>query len=167
MSRQFWITGLLIVSLLANALIVGIVIGRSGSPAKTDPPPPINIEQPNRPVSPELRQYLREVTRDIGREMRPKQQAHRSAQQELRRAFNADPYDHMAMVEALDIFQQTEADMRATLQSLILERMEDATPQQRRALAWLALRGNRSRGRDERRPRRQGRFQDRRVEQRP
>ena len=167
MSRQFWISGLLIVSLLANAVIIGIVIGRSGAPTRSDPPPPIDIERPNQPASPEIRQYLRETTRDIGREMRPKQQAHRAAQQALRRAFNADPYDHQAMVDALKIFQETEADMRATLQSLILERMEDATPQQRRALVWLALRGSRGRARDDRSSRRQGRFRDRRGEQRP
>ncbi|MEO1028969.1 MAG: periplasmic heavy metal sensor [Pseudomonadota bacterium] len=167
MSRQFWITGLLIVSLLVNALIIGIVIGRGNAPAKTEPPPPINVERPNQPVAPETRRYLREATREIGKEMRPKQQAHRESQQALRRAFQADPYDHEAMVEALKTFQETEADMRATLQSLILERMEDATPEQRRALIWLALRNNQGRRQGERRQRGQGRFRDRRGEPRP
>lgn len=137
MNGQFWKTALLIVSLLANAVIVGVFIGR-GLSAQQEPPP-VTRQPDQAPPTGEMRQWLRMTAEEIRQEISPQRRAVERAGGELRLALSARSYDHEAAVSAFKRYQEAQATLREQSQNAILARMENATPLQRRFLIQMAV----------------------------
>lgn len=140
MNNQFWKTGLLVVSLLINALVIGILIGR-GIPSKDTERG--RRQPPSIEASDDTRRWVRGAMRDISTGIRPLQRDLRTNRQALYTAFSATPYDQAAVVEAMQAYQKSQQALREATQNALIAKMETASEDERRLLAQMAIRQGR------------------------
>lgn len=142
---------LLVVSLCLNAALTGIFIGYL---VFTPPPPgpePAQTSQGTRGEGPSGRHALsslepaerQRLRRELGRQWRTldeERYAVRRARQAVEEVLQAKPYDVAAVANALDDLREAEDELKAQMQTRMLETV-DTLPPEARADAVLALSG--------------------------
>lgn len=155
----------LAVSLIVNALLVGLLIGRTLG--DEDRPPKdrggrggdeFEIARAIEQVVPEdTHDDIRSAFREAFREARPLIGEKRSAQRALRETLAADPFDRDAMRAAFENIRTIDDRLTRTFQGTLVEELAELTPQQRQDMAaWLDEMDERRRERRDRRGKRGG-----------
>lgn len=131
----------LIVSLLANMLLIGVVAGGllAGGGEQRHHPPRLNegdvVRSIVRAAPSEERAEMRRAFRQAWRESRELRRARSEARQRVNAAMTVEPYDAEAMQEAFANLREAEIALQARIQTLLAHRLSALEPDQRRALA--------------------------------
>ena len=144
----------LVVSLIVNALLIGVLIGGGLGQRKAGPPPggPGGSEQALiRGIDQSLpdgeRQLVRRAFRQAFAESREQRVAVRDARQRLGRLLAADSYDTDAVRESFRQLREADSAMRGKIQDVLAEQFGALTAAQRRAIIEdLNRRGRRRAG---------------------
>lgn len=108
MTSKRWIIAALIVSLIANGMLIGYLLGNLSR--QEFRPPLINSMAGARHILGELpsarQEALKPLLNQHLRDLRPNLRDLRRAQSDIRRAILADPFDATALRRALERFQQ-------------------------------------------------------------
>jgi uncharacterized membrane protein len=152
----------LVVSLIANALLIGLIIGGGLGQRKAGPPPgggPGGSEQAlirgiDRSLPEDQRHVVRQAFREAFRESRPERVRVREARRALSRLLAADVYDADAVREGFRQLRDADAAMNTKMHDVLANQFGSLTLEQRRAIIRdLNRRGPRGGPRDgERRP---------------
>ena len=129
----------LILSIVLNALLIGLIIGGGLGNRKAGPPPPQGGEQVlmrgiDRAVPDEQRREVRRVFRQAFAETRPERIASRAARRELATALQAETYDEAAVKAALTKMRTADEAMRTRMQEVLAEQLGRLSVEQRRTL---------------------------------
>ncbi|MCR9195723.1 MAG: periplasmic heavy metal sensor [Hyphomonas sp.] len=143
----------LVVSLIVNALLIGVLIGGGLGQRKAGPPPggPGGSEQAlirgiERSLPDDQRQIVRRAFRQAFVESREQRIAVRDARQRLARLLAAETYDADAVRESFQKLREADAAMRAQMQDVLAEQFGTLTAEQRRAILEDLNRRSRRRG---------------------
>lgn len=143
----------LVVSLIVNALLIGVLIGGGLGQRKAGPPPggPGGSEQAlirgiERSLPDDQRQIVRRTFRQAFAESRDQRIAVREARQRLGRLLAAEAYDAEAVRESFRQLREADAEMRAQIQDVLAEQFGTLTAEQRRAILEDLNRRTRRRG---------------------
>lgn len=143
----------LVVSLIVNALLIGVLIGGGLGQRKAGPPPggPGGSEQAlirgiERSLPDDQRQIVRRAFRQAFVESREQRIAVRDARQRLARLLAAETYDADAVRESFQKLREADAAMRAQMQDVLTEQFGTLTAEQRRAILEDLNRRSRRRG---------------------
>lgn len=143
----------LVVSLIVNALLIGVLIGGGLGQRKAGPPPggPGGSEQAlirgiERSLPDDQRQIVRRAFRQAFVESREQRIAVRDARQRLARLLAAETYDADAVRESFQQLREADAAMRAQMQDVLAEQFGTLTAEQRRAILEDLNRRSRRRG---------------------
>lgn len=130
---------LLIVSLCANALMIGIGVGRKAVGPR--PGPEARMEKPVGPgdlirvLPPRLRlDVLREARRGSGGNLRGLARSSRDARIAVMEAATAKPFDEAALIEAGVMAQEADQQVAMRLTDALIAVLRDLTPEQRAQL---------------------------------
>lgn len=159
----------LIVSLIANALLIGLLIGGGLGQRKAGPPPAsIGGEQAlmrglDQALPASERRDVRQAFRRAFAESRDERKQLRDARRELTRLFANEPYDAEAVQTALADMRAADDAMKAKMHDLLAEQLGKLSVEQRRALIRDLSRDGRSdrRGGRDRQSPDERRFRDR------
>lgn len=131
----------LVVSLIVNALLIGVLIGGGLGQRKAGPPPggtagneQALIRGIERSLPDEERQIVRRAFRQAFAESREQRIAVREARRRLGRLLAAETYDADAVRESFRQLREADAAMRAQMQDVLAEQFGTLTAQQRRAI---------------------------------
>lgn len=143
----------LVVSLIVNALLIGVLIGGGLGQRKAGPPPggPGGSEQAlirgiERSLPDDQRQIVRRAFRQAFVESREQRIAVRDARQRVARLLAAETYDADAVRESFQQLREADAAMRAQMQDVLAEQFGTLTAEQRRAILEDLNRRSRRRG---------------------
>lgn len=133
------VLALLVVSLAANLLIVGLVSGavwrfRHGHPPMADVVAP-NLLGYASSLTPERRKELWERTAEERRNIRPFRRDVRTARNAVTEALVAEPFDRQRFEAAQRKLVESEHAARLAVQALYIELAANMTPEERRAFA--------------------------------
>ncbi|NQY97630.1 MAG: periplasmic heavy metal sensor [Henriciella sp.] len=152
----------LVVSLIVNALLIGVLVGGGLGQRKAGPPPGAGagseqalIRGIDRALPDDERQIVRRAFRQAFAESRQQRIAVRDARQRLGRLLAAEVYDADAVRESFGELREADAAMRAKIQDVLAEQFGTLTAEQRRAIIQnMNRRGDRRAGPrgDHRRP---------------
>ena len=142
----------LIVSLIANALLIGVLIGGGLGQRKAGPPPSVVGQEEalirgiDRALPDDDRREVRQIFRRAYAESRAERVRVRNARRALGRLMNANPYDADAVRAGFEELREADAAMKARMHSLIADQFGALTAEQRRAVLRETNRGDRRRG---------------------
>ena len=142
----------LIASLMANALLIGLLIGGGLGQKRAGPPlgGPGGSEQAlvrgiDQAVPEDQRRAVRQAFRRAFADTRQERVRLRDAQSELGRRLSAEPYDAEAVREGFAEMRNADAAMKARMHDVLADQFGNLTAEQRRAV--IEDFGRRSRGR--------------------
>jgi len=132
----------LVVSLIANALLIGVLIGGGLGQRKAGPPAGGGIpgnEQAlmrgiDRSLPDDQRRLVRRAFREAFAESRAERVAVREARQRLSRLLAAETYDAEAVRESFKRLREADTAMRARMQDVLAEQFGTLSLSQRRAI---------------------------------
>lgn len=131
----------LVVSLIVNALLIGVLIGGGLGQRKAGPPPgggaggeQALIRGIDRSLPDEQRRLVRRAFRQAFAESREQRIIVRDARQRLGQLLAAEPYDAEAVRESFRELREADAAMRARIQDVLAEQFGALTVEQRRAI---------------------------------
>ncbi|MEL6724866.1 MAG: periplasmic heavy metal sensor [Pseudomonadota bacterium] len=152
----------LIVSLLVNALLIGLLIGGGLGQRKGGPSPGgagatderALIRSIDQALPNQERQAVRQAFRRAFADTRQDRERVRDARRSLGRLLGADPYDADAVEAGFRELREADAAMRARMHQALAEQLGALSVEQRRAILRDASKndGRRFRGDGERRP---------------
>jgi uncharacterized membrane protein len=151
----------LIVSLMVNALLVGLIIGGGIGQKRSGPSPSIAgderalIRGIDESVSSDQRQTVRRAFRRAFEDSRSERIAVRNIRRELGRALTADSYDAAEVQATFEKLRDAESAMKKRMHDVLAEQFGELSEDQRSAIMKdLNQRGQRGRqrGRDHRPP---------------
>jgi len=143
----------LIVSLLANALLIGLLIGGGLGQRKAGPPAGLPggeealIRGIDRSVPEDQRRAVRQTFRRAFEDSRSERVAVREARQHLVQVLAADPYDPAAVQAGFADLRNAEARMKSRMQDVLAQQFGALTAEQRRAVMQDVNRRDRRQGR--------------------
>lgn len=149
----------LIASLMANALLVGLLIG--GGLGQKRAGPPVNggggeqalIRGIDQSVPEDQRKAVRQAFRRAFADTRQERIRLREAQRDLARRLSADPYDAEAVRNGFEEMRNADAAMKARMHDVLADQFGGLSAEQRRAVIENFNRRPRARrGRDGDRP---------------
>ena len=155
----------LIVSLIVNALLIGLNIGgglgnrRAGPPAVVPGAEQALIRGIDRSIPAEQRDDIRQAFRRAFTDSRRERVEVRNAQRSLARLLAAEDYDAAAVQRGFADLREAEAAMKAKMHDVLSEKFGTLNAQQRRAIIQQQVRNqsrNRQSDRGDRRPRDNG-----------
>lgn len=132
-----WMRVLLVVSLALNLLIAGVVVGAIASGRAGGPPRVVdlNLGPLTRALDPEDRRAIGHALRSR-EDIRPPRPVERLANaRALGQALRAEPFDRDMVARLLDSQRSRAADVFLAGQEALLDRLEQMTPEERRAFA--------------------------------
>lgn len=148
----------LIISLIVNALLIGLVIG-GGLHSKRYPERTYTQQPFSRGLPDNLpdadRAVVRDVFRTAARHSREERESVRLARRELATALNREPYDRDEVVQAFERLRSADMAVRQRLHEDLANRLEGLSPDQRRAILYTLDRRDRRDRRHGGHPRRQ------------
>ncbi len=130
----------LIVSLIVNALLIGLLIGGGLGQRKAGPPPAMQggeqalMRGIDRTVPDDQRRALRRAFRRAFMETRDERLRVRDARQELANRLSADEYDAAAVQQAFKDLREADASMKAGLHDELAKQFGALTKEQRQAI---------------------------------
>lgn len=138
----------LIISLVANALLIGLLIGGGLGQRQSQPPSFGGSERAfagsiDRVLSPEDRTQVRRAFRDAYRQTRAQRQEVRAARRDLAALIAADPYDEADVIAAFQALRAADSRAKAGLHDVLAAQLGDLTPEQRKAVLGNLERGER------------------------
>ncbi len=136
MSKQNLLLLVLIVSVSVNLLVAGVVIGRAGVKRPPEPPPAAWAAEQ---LDPATRQLVRRRMGEQMQTVRPLREEMRAATRDIRRAVSAEPYDPVAMADALARLRDVKGRYEALIHDSFAELSADLPKRQRVALLRAAL----------------------------
>lgn len=149
----------LIASLMANALLVGLLIGgglgqkRAGPPLGGGGGEQALIRGIDQSVPEDQRKAVRQAFQRAFADTRQERVRLRDAQRELARSLSAEPYDTEAVRKGFEEMRNAEAAMKATMHDVLADQFAGLSAEQRRAVIEDFNRRPRGRrGRDGDRP---------------
>lgn len=130
----------LIVSLLANALLIGLLIGGGLGQKRAGPPVPGGGSEQalmrglDQAVPSDQRRVVRQAFRRAFADTRDERLKLRDARRDLGRLLAADPYDAKAVAEGFQAMRDAEAAMKAGMHNVLAEQFGALSAEQRQAL---------------------------------
>lgn len=145
----------LIVSLMANALLIGLIIGggigqrRGGAAVSIPGNEQALVRGIERSLPDEQRTEVRRAFRRAFADTRPQRLRLRAARQNLGPLLSAEDYDPVAVQEAFGELRAADDAMKARMHDVLAEQFGALTPEQRQAIIRdFNRRGERRNGRD-------------------
>lgn len=143
----------LVVSLIVNALLIGVLIGGGLGQRKAGPPPggvgggeQALIRGIDQSLPDDQRRIVRRAFRQAFAESREQRIAVRDARRRLGQLLAAETYDADAVRESFRALREADAAMRAQMQDVLAEQFGTLTAAQRRAIIEDLNRRSRRRG---------------------
>ena len=142
----------LIVSLIANALLIGVLIGGGLGQRKAGPSPAVMGQEQalmrgiDRALPSEERREVRQIFRRAYADSRAERVRVRNARRALGKLMNANPYDADAVRAGFEELREADAAMKARMHDLIAEQFGALSAEQRRAVLRNSTSGERRRG---------------------
>lgn len=142
----------LIVSLMANALLIGLLIGGGLGQRKAGPgvvsggSEQALMRAVDRSVSSDQRREVRTAFRRAFADTRPERVRIRNARRELGKLLAARNYDAQAVEAAFAELREADAEMKARMHSVLNAQFQDLTPEQRRGVVRDMNRPDQRRG---------------------
>lgn len=136
MTSKRWLIATLILSLVANGVLIGYLIG-SFSRQEFRPPlldPMVGARHILGELPPARRDALKPLLNQHLRDLRPNLREIRHAQSDMRAAILAEPFDAAALDRALENFQQRLGRSQANGNSSFVAFVAALNPQERKAL---------------------------------
>ena len=139
----------LIVSLIANALLIGVLIGGGLGQRKAGPPPSaVGQEEAlirgiDRALPDEERREVRQIFRRAFADSREERVRVRNARRALGRLMNANSYDADAVRAGFEELREADAAMKARMHNLIADQFGTVSAEQRRIILRESNRANR------------------------
>jgi len=131
----------LILSLLVNALLIGVMIGGGLGNRKGDQPrgPRGGGEQAlirsiDRAIPDAERRQMRQALRQAYHKSGPEREAVQAARQALSESLGAEPYDVAKTKQAFEALRVADVRMKARIQDLVAEQVGALTLEQRKAI---------------------------------
>lgn len=134
MNKQQTILLALVLSLAANLLIAGVLIGRASRPA---PEPPMAWAAQE--LTPQLRSEVRQRLKERAPRVRPLRAQMRDAMQAVRRLAAEDEFDPQAMRQALARLREAEAAYQAFMHEEVLNLAASVDREARLSILGRAL----------------------------
>lgn len=142
----------LIVSLIANALLIGVLIGGGLGQRKAGPPPSAVGQEESiirgidRALPDEERREVRQIFRRAFADSRDERVRVRNARRALGRLMNAEQYDAEAVRAGFEELREADAAMKARMHNLIADQFGTLSAEQRRVILRESNRADRRRG---------------------
>jgi len=144
----------LVVSLIVNALLIGLIIGGGLGQRKAGPPPgggpggeQALMRGIDRSLPDDEARLVRRAFREAFEDSREQRIRVHDARRRLATVLSAEPYDPAAAREGFQQLRDADAEMKAKVQDLLAEQFGKLTVEQRRAVIKDMNRRGRGRGR--------------------